>query len=173
MRTSQGVPVRVWLDCEFTNIEVPELLSVGLISEDGRECYVELFDEGLRQRSSAFVLAHVLPLFGRVPDSRAHDYQDLCCRLERFLFATGQVELLYDYTADRELLQQAFERARCWRELEPLVSWRNVAIETCEDISQDAMEAVFTAAEKIGLARHHALVDARALRAAHLISGNE
>lgn len=173
MRTRQGVPVRVWLDCEFTNIEEPELLSVGLISEDGRECYVELFDEGLRQRSNEFVLAQVLPLFGRVPDSRADDYQDLSGRLERFLLATGEVELLYDYKSDRELLQQALERAHRWRELKPRVSWRNVAIETCDDISKDAMEEVFSAAEKIGLGRHHALVDARALRAAHLASGNE
>ncbi|MBX3619366.1 MAG: 3'-5' exoribonuclease [Rhizobacter sp.] len=165
--------MRVWLDCEFTSIDEPDLLSVGLVAEDGCECYVELLDERLKGRSSKFVLEQVLPLFGRIPDTRAEDDQDLTSRLEGFLLALGDVELLYDYKTDRELIQHALERGRRWRDLKPRVSWRNVSIETCSDVAQDVMEAVFNAAESVGLGRHHALVDARALRLAHLVDGED
>ena len=166
--------MRCWLDCEFTCVEEPELLSVGLVTEDGRECYVELLDQGLKERSNEFVLEQVLPQFGRIPDARADDYQDLCSRLARFLLAVDVgVELLYDYKADRELVQHALEREPRWRDLKSRVSWRNVAVETCSDRAMDTMEAVFNAAELVGLGRHHALVDARALRLAHLLEGHE
>lgn len=166
--------MRVWFDCEFTSIEEPALLSVGLVAENGCECYVELLNEELRKRSNEFVLEQVLPLFGRVPDSRADDYQDLCSRIEGFLLAIGgPVELLYDYKADRELAQHALKRAPRWAELQNRVDWRNVAIETSSDRAQEVMEAVFHAAECVGLGRHHALVDARALRMAHLLEGCE
>jgi hypothetical protein len=166
--------MKVWLGCEFTSIEEPELLSVGLISEDGRECYVELLDEGLKRRSSEFVHQQVLPLFGRIPESRAVDGQDMCRRLERFLLAMGgEVELLYDHKTDRDLVLRALERAQHWRDIERQLSWRNVSIETCSDQATDAMDAVFRAAELIGLGRHHALVDARALRMTHLLEGHD
>lgn len=32
----------ILIDCEFTSIESPELLSIGLITDDGRELYIEL-----------------------------------------------------------------------------------------------------------------------------------
>jgi hypothetical protein len=42
--------MRVWLDCEFTSIEELALLSVGMVSEDRRECYIELLDDELKQK---------------------------------------------------------------------------------------------------------------------------
>jgi hypothetical protein len=93
--------VKVWLVCEFTSVEEPELHSVGSAAENGRECSIELLDGKLRQRSSDF---------GRVPDARAEGYQDLCSRLEGFSLAIGSpAELLHDCQAGRDLVQQVLE----------------------------------------------------------------
>ena len=164
--------MRVWLDCEFTSIDDPAMLSVGMVSDDGRECYIELLDDELERRSSNFVRQQVLPLLGRLGGARVESYHDLCWRLTAYLRAlAGSVELCYDYKTDRELVQHALERSPHWSELG--VTWRNVSIETCSDNAQEAMDAMFVAAEHAGLGRHHALVDARALRMAHLLSGND
>ena len=164
--------MKVWLDCEFTSLDEPELLSVGLVAEDGRECYVELLDAELQRRSSEFVHEMVLPHFGRLPDARVANYQALSDQVAAFLLGINEpVELLYDCVFDRELVQHSLVRSPHWRDLESRIAWRNLAVETGSDAAKDAMEAVFNAAESIGLGRHHALVDARALRLAHLIDG--
>ena len=65
----------VFLDCEFTDLLFPELLSLGMVSSTGEEHYVEL---SLEHPSSAATLAHasefvrhngVLEQWGRVPGS--------------------------------------------------------------------------------------------------------
>ncbi|MFM2324982.1 MAG: hypothetical protein RL244_1861 [Pseudomonadota bacterium] len=58
--------MRVFLDTEFTNVNRPELISLGLVAEDGREFDAERTDFS-RQACSGFVDAHVLSLLGRVP----------------------------------------------------------------------------------------------------------
>ncbi len=56
---------RVWMDTESTDLSAATLLSIGTVSEEGRECYVELLDE-LEGRCTFLVRKHVLPQFGHV-----------------------------------------------------------------------------------------------------------
>jgi hypothetical protein len=67
----------IFLDTEFTSFDHPELISMGLVGEDGREFYAERTDYQ-RDACSDFVLETVLPLLGRVPGAA-------CSRSELFL----------------------------------------------------------------------------------------
>jgi hypothetical protein len=52
----------VFFDTEFTDLSLdPQLISIGLISEDGREFYAELYDAYEISRYSPFVQEAVLP----------------------------------------------------------------------------------------------------------------
>ncbi|MEZ4600753.1 MAG: hypothetical protein R2940_13270 [Syntrophotaleaceae bacterium] len=52
----------VFLDTEFTHLDAPKLISIGLVSICGREFYAELTDGWGLQDCSLFVLGQVLPL---------------------------------------------------------------------------------------------------------------
>ena len=56
----------VFLDTEFTSFVRPDLISLGLVSEDGREFYAERTDY-FETQCSDFVRETVQPLLGRVP----------------------------------------------------------------------------------------------------------
>jgi hypothetical protein len=51
----------VWLDTEFTHFDSPELISLGMVSAQGDEFYVELADNWTPARCSMFVLGQALP----------------------------------------------------------------------------------------------------------------
>lgn len=63
---STGAPVMVFYDCEFTDISsASSLLSIGLVAADSdAELYIEIADVDVSV-SSDFVKKTVLPLFGR------------------------------------------------------------------------------------------------------------
>ena len=56
----------VFLDTEFTRLTRPDLISMGLVTEDGREFYAERTDY-FETHCSDFVRETVKPLLGRVP----------------------------------------------------------------------------------------------------------
>ncbi|APW48615.1 hypothetical protein [Rhodoferax antarcticus] len=56
----------IFLDTEFTQFNSPDLISMALVAEDGREFYAER-DDYHRDDCSDFVRETVLPLLGRVP----------------------------------------------------------------------------------------------------------
>lgn len=61
------MPVHVYVDTEFTDFLDCELISIGLVADDGREFYGERSD--FEQSScSEFVRAAVLPQLGQYPD---------------------------------------------------------------------------------------------------------
>ena len=59
----------IFIDCEFTSIETSQLLSIGLVTEDGRKLYVELAGESHLMRVSTFALDTVVPQFGLMPQA--------------------------------------------------------------------------------------------------------
>ena len=59
----------VFLDTEFTNFVRPDLISIALVSEDGREFYAERTDYR-HADCSDFVRQTVQPLLGRVPGAQ-------------------------------------------------------------------------------------------------------
>lgn len=141
----------VFLDTEFASFEDPRLISVGLISQTGEECYVELapsVDGWEPQRTSAFVRQVVLPLLDGAPLPRAAARTAVIDFLRLLTCSGTRPTVITDFTGDWVLLKEL---------IDPLP----------EDLA--GLEAKLYASPTVehypfGTQRHHALVDARALR---------
>lgn len=167
--------MRVFLDTEFTGFNKPSLLSVGLVSESGGESYVELdmeSDVGRRRRvaSTKYVRTNVLSQWCRVPGAGCSDEEEIGQRAGNWLLSlvqqVGTIELVYEDKIDADLLESALREADMWATLQPHLQWSIASYLREQQIVDDAMTASWTqSASQHGLARHHALADARALRA--------
>ena len=92
-----------FLDCEFTHLTGPRLISIALVSETGDSFYREIADRWRLRHCSLFVLAWILPLLA---DGKAA--KTLRPRLGRHL---DLVQSRTDYdrqfsAAERPLLEQ-------------------------------------------------------------------
>ncbi|MBJ6724546.1 3'-5' exonuclease family protein [Geomesophilobacter sediminis] len=56
-----GRPEVIFMDTEFTDLDYPQLISIGLVSEKGERFYVELSNGWSRESCSDFVREQVLP----------------------------------------------------------------------------------------------------------------
>lgn len=164
----------VFLDCEFTDLLRPELLSLGLVSARGDEHYVELdpSDQGSAPtlaRASEFVRDNgVLEQWGRVPGATA-SFQEMGVRTARWLLTQAQLaaqplRIAFDYAPVFRLLESLLRQAGQWQ----LVSVAVLPFDVGEKMSMFevhlAAEAAYEWTGKRGLDRHHALADAHALR---------
>lgn len=136
---------RIFFDTEFSDLENPELISLGAISEDGaREFYAEV--EPLPETCSDFVRERVLPQLSgpKLPaDELARAF------LEWLRGFGTDVELFSDSDADRDLLE-------------------NLCAGTAMDILGSVACAWRCLPGGNGVNPHHALEDARLLRQRHL-----
>lgn len=148
--------MQVFIDCEFTDILFPELISVGLVSECGQyEFYAELTDFN-RRACTRFVWKQVLPKLGRIP-AAAMDRPSLGVALSSWiehLPATDIITVTFDFQGDWELIvpllsESAVKRCR------PSHVWGFI-------IEQYRPAQLQTAARNDA---HHALCDAQVLRA--------
>ncbi len=170
-----------FLDTEFTDLVTrPRLLSVGLVTAYAgeREFYAEVTDRDRIHATNWFGLGAVLPQFGKVAHA-ACTYAELGARLSTFLGAlvadlpgddSGErVELAFGYHLDWELVDLAIEDSgsRTW----PLTRRRIRPVDVYEltgfGLGKLATEAYFKGQALAPFSRHHALGDARALRAAY------
>jgi hypothetical protein len=147
----------VFLDTEFTNFFRPELISIGLVTEDGREFYAELSDIN-EANCSDFVVETVLPLLGRVPGA-ACTAAELTERLVNWSRALPEAStLIYDYDLDWDFFNAALNDigsvpSRTWEK----VYLNDLVLE--HPVFYDAKFSTFTK----DWPQHHALVDARAM----------
>lgn len=145
----------IFIDTEFTDFKNAELISLGMVSEDGlHEFYVELPVN--LANCNDFVIATVLPLLGKVAGAECNK-QQLSLRLMQWLaqFADQQPVICFDYDGDWELFCAAMN--------DEIPEWLHA-----ENIYQklDQLELqVFFIENK--LSQHHALYDARANRHAY------
>ena len=96
----------VFLDTEFTNLKCPDLISLALVCEDGREFYCERTDFYLEQCSD-FGKEIVLPLLGRVPGA-ACTSNELTDRLREWFKQFPELPIVvYDYETDWHFLAVA------------------------------------------------------------------
>lgn len=96
----------VFLDTEFTDFIRPDLISIELVAEDGREFYAARNDYR-REDCNDFVVSDVLPLLHRVPNARCSEAH-LTFRLHEWFKSLGEpVTLVFDYSTDWELLADA------------------------------------------------------------------
>lgn len=166
----------VFLDTEFTNLLAPEILSLGLVSLDGREHYVELdlsteLGRARRKTSSDFVQFGVLDLWGLVAGAKATEWE-MGRRTGEWLLEIAQesgtpVEVAFDYTADFELMVQVIRESGLWDRVREVVVPVDIGALTGSPEGEMAAEDCFRELSRRGLSRHHALADAAALRAAY------
>jgi len=145
--------MRIFIDTEFTDFVDTELISIGLITEDGdHEFYGELPVN--RRKCSEFVIKHVLPQLGAQPLA-LYTAEELEARLRGWL---GQfrhlddVTICYDFNGDWQLFQFALDNK--------VPDWL-VCQNVYQRIDQEALARYF---EEHGVQEHHALNDAKANR---------
>lgn len=154
----------VFVDTEFTDFIQIDLISIGLVAEDGHEFYAERNDYR-REDCNDFVVSGVLPLLQRVPNAQCSAEQ-LTFRLREWFESLGEtVTLVFDYFADWELLADALlgdvyqlpptNVGEKWLLPQEIVS---------DPIFQRALMVTYSS----DLPPHHALADARALCAGYL-----
>jgi 3' exoribonuclease, RNase T-like len=143
--------MRIFVDTEFTDFIDCDLISIGLVAEDGREFYGERsdFDEGA---CSDFVRAAVLPQLGQYP-GRMMERDALAVEVREWLDRLAwenDLTLCFDYGGDWELLVDLVDElpANCLAEQ--------------INSSLDPLRSEKYYSEHGG--RHHALSDARASR---------
>lgn len=93
--------MRLFLDTEFTDFIDCELISIGIVSDDGREFYAERTDFDL-SRCSHFVKEAVLPLLGRECPIAGTE-EEIGTALRAWLTRFEDVEICVDYPTDFEL----------------------------------------------------------------------
>ena len=150
--------IRVYLDTEFTDFCDLELISLGLVSDEGDEFYAEVRDINL-ESCNAFVSQTVLPLLRKKPEAVMP--RDLLQRrllewLEHIKRNRSILVVSYDFFGDYVLLVEAIGAQPAWLRGDNIV-----------DRISEAARANFWRTS--ALPQHHALNDARALRFAHRI----
>jgi len=160
---------RVFFDTEFTQLRDGQLLSIGAVAQDGSEFYCEIRSAALEAASNPFVRTHVLPQFGRVPGASVPNLADLGTRLGDWLEAlpASPVILCYDYKTDWRLLEDALQWAGVWPRVSAKLRADDIADDAAHPVCRARRKQTAAEMEKAGeLKLHHALFDARLLRAA-------
>lgn len=154
----------VFLDTEFTNFVRPDLISIVLVSEDGREFYAERTDYR-HADCSDFVRQTVQPLLGRVPGAQC-DRAELSRRLRGWFAQLPEPAIvIHDFQSDWALLAEAWLGGSDCRQ-PPAKLGENLHLD-----SQAITHPVFERAQNHIYTQdrppHHALADARALMAGY------
>ena len=148
--------MRLFLDTEFTDLRVPELISLGIVSEATDEFYVEL---GFNHAAcSPFVVTTVLPLLANKPRTRENVADDLRGWLARF----ERPVVVYDSPIDWAMFLWLFADVQVPADGLLLVydQWGWQRFEKNIDAHFENHRTA---------RRHHALHDAKALRKAWML----
>ena len=149
--------MKVFIDTEFTDLVDMDMISIGLVTEDGLEFYAERndFDVGL---CNDFVRSQVLPLL-RAPGAVVYSKPDLLHAVDTWLsqFKDDRPVICYDNMCDWSLLWDLYaKQTPAW--LTP----RNIR----DHLDIEKRSAFFV---ETGLIQHHALNDAHANRCAMML----
>ena len=174
----------VFLDTEFTNFHQPQLLSLGMVSLAGDECYAELDIEALEGRlalvgASEFVRSpEVLGQWGKVAGAacsawemgdRAGHWLAGQADLHEASGAAHQLEICGDYAADFELLEWVLREASFWDRLRHRIRFHDISRMLNRALPDIAAQDCFKQLDRErGIRQHHALADALAVRAGFL-----
>lgn len=163
-----SAPTYLFLDTEWADEAGKELVSIALVSEDGHRTFYAERDP-LPHGATDFVRQVVYPLLDRglaaMPDAV------MTAALRRFLSETDQPTVLADYPNDLALLKVALGGFDCAAdELATCGPIPTVVMTVMvrEGLTTRLLEEWFSAHPEAAARRHHALVDAGALRVAWL-----
>ncbi|SDO40137.1 hypothetical protein SAMN05216303_1011326 [Rhodoferax sp. OV413] len=153
----------IFLDTEFTRLTYPDLISVGMVTEDGRGLYSERNDFHAKD-CSLFVQETVLPLLGRIPGATC-SRMDLTHRLREWLAQFPEPPtFVFDSHHDWHLLALALLGRP---KKDPPGAFGKQLFVDSSVFAHPAFEAAAHAAYTEELPIHHALADARALMAGY------
>ncbi|MDP1870815.1 MAG: 3'-5' exoribonuclease [Gallionella sp.] len=161
--------MQIFFDTEFTTIDKKvgshELISIGCVSEDGREFYSELTDTWHPLNCSEFVVSNVLPLLegGGYRMTEA----ELAVNLKVWIESLSDTEIIMRSDAplfDWPWIEGLFQFHGCW----PVNLRKTCGTIYCNHDSQirryqDAMGKYW---KEHAARQHHALVDAKSLQVA-------
>ena len=157
--------MKLFLDTEFTQLDDGEILSIGLVSEDGALTFYAERSDYLREECSAFVIKYVLPLFCRYPEALCA-IEDLSARLRAFIEALPGVATLYcDSNKDIDHFMRALTNGGRL----PVPSKLSLDHQIIRDMTVDPVfDKAFLDHFCDGREQHHALWDAQANRLGYL-----
>lgn len=158
---------RVFLDTEFLQTSAGTFfISAAFLAEDDSQLYAERPREEveglLKQHPNEFVREQVLPQFGR---EAGVPWAELPSRLVEWLDDLGakDIEMVYDFGTDYLLVEQLLEANP--EPPETRLHPTNVSYLLGDEDGRRAAESAWNVLEAAkGIARHHALADAFALR---------
>jgi hypothetical protein len=152
----------LFLDCEWADVLASELVSIALVSKDGQRIFYAERDP-LPAEPTPWVRSVVYPLLNR--GKAAMDDVQMTLSMRRFLASIDNPRIHYDFGADRSLCQfvmDGFDIAE-----PPGPQPENIHWQLCKGLER-AIEAWWSSHPDEHTKRHHALMDAMALRAAYI-----
>lgn len=164
----------VFLDTEFSDFIDMELLSIGLVSEDGtQEFYAEVNDSPPESRS-AFVKTVVMPLME--PAKYAMSYVQVASRVVEWLnnLPCDKITIIVDYAGDMTLITELFKcvgdptKQIVFRylhnEFEEMLEYRLISSDMVRKQARRLVDIAMLQYYTVDPRQHHALVDAKANR---------
>jgi hypothetical protein len=152
----------IFIDTEFTDFVQIDLISIALVAEDGREFYAERTDYR-HEDCNDFVRAAVVPMLGRVAGA-ACTRTELTSRLRAWFETLAEpATLVFDYSTDRDLLVDAF----LGDDFDAPPANVGTQLLLGEVGADPVYQAALNRAYAPSWPRHHALADARAMRAGY------
>jgi hypothetical protein len=156
--------LHIFFDTEFTQFRDGRLLSIGLVADDDRQHYVEILDPVRHAAASDFCKTDVLNQFGLYPGCGVATDAEAGARIAAWLASfDAPLVLCYDYKLDWRFLEASLCAAGAWPSIGPRLTALNVADVAHDPSCLAARDAYFNTHTQPG--RHHALLDALALRA--------
>ena len=153
----------VFLDTEFTDFAKPDLISLALVAEDGREFYAECTDYH-RDACSKCVRGTVQPLLGRVPGA-ACTSKELTDRVRAWFAAFPEpATVIFDFGTDWHLLTVAMLGRP---QKNPPADFATPLYLDSHTINHPVFEKAQNLIYTQDWPPHHALADARALMAGY------
>lgn len=157
--------MKIFLDTEFTNFPDDEcdLISIGLVDENGRTFYAELTD--YRQEAcSDFVKAVVLPLLKRHKDTVVGNKYNVAKELNEWMkfYADDVITVCFDYNTDWNLMAKMLLLLP-EEELVTNLQSKNI----WGDVDKMALDYFWLEHDAFGWVPHQALWDAHANRYAY------
>jgi hypothetical protein len=144
--------MRLFLDTEFTDFTNPEMISIGIVDENGREFYAES-TQFRREACSQFVNEIVIPLLGQYPDAIVGTQEHIAHRLVEWLelYRESGAIVSVDYATDWHLFLDLMAGNKVMDFIDGQLIWTDLDQQRISDWWKET-----------GLPQHHALYDARA-----------
>ena len=159
--------MNIYFDTEFTDFLIdPALISIGFVTDDGREFYAELNDTYDEPMCSWFVIENVLPiLWGKEYEI---SIDELALKLKAWIESFNEpVTLWADAPSfDWAWVFEIFDQSTCGWPVNLIRKCKNT-LSLATNRYHNAFEDYWLLNKEIGAVQHHALWDARCIRFAH------